>query len=74
MYNSSNSEVQNSTNYNFEYVTSQNLALGFAAGQKYVSKSGIIAEYFLGIGRNLFNTENKVDFVGRFGASIGFRF
>jgi hypothetical protein len=50
------------------------LALGISLGGKFISKRGFIAEVYGGIGRNLLNSNNTVDFVGRGGISLGFRF
>lgn len=50
-------------------------ALGFAAGGKWVTKKGFVAEISLGFGRNLFLKNNdEFSLVGRGGISIGKRF
>lgn len=49
-------------------------ALGVSVGGKFVSKKGFVAEVYGGIGRNLLNSNNTVDIVGRGGVSLGFRF
>lgn len=50
-------------------------ALGIGLGGKWVTKSGYIGEIGLGVGRNLFNTdESTYDFVGKIGITIGYRF
>jgi hypothetical protein len=52
-------------------------ALGVSVGGKFVTKSGFTAEVSLGVGRNLFNTNNiNIDnsLVTRGGISIGYRF
>lgn len=49
-------------------------AIGVALGGKFISKRGFVAEVYGGIGRNLVNSDNTVDVVGRGGISLGFRF
>ena len=55
------------------------LILFFSAGGKFTTKSGFTTEVYLGIGRNLTNSNNDEDFfqneiIGRFGISLGYRF
>jgi len=53
-----------------------NFALGFSLGGKFVSSKGFIFEFFGGIGRNLFtsNDLSNTEFVPRLGISLGYRF
>ena len=64
--------------FDFDDPTTQDkytdVALGISLGGKFISKRGFIAEVYGGIGRNLLNSNNTVDFVGRGGISLGFRF
>ena len=59
--------------------TETSFALGISAGGKFTTKSGFTTEVYLGIGRNLTNSNNDEDFfqneiIGRFGISLGYRF
>ncbi len=58
--------------YNTEKYT--DFAIGVSVGGKFISKRGFVAEVYGGIGRNLLNSDNPVDVVGRGGISLGFRF
>jgi hypothetical protein len=49
-------------------------AVGVSLGGKFISKRGFVAEVYGGIGRNLLNSDNMVEVVGRGGISLGFRF
>jgi len=51
-------------------------ALGVGLGAKFITKRNFIAEISLGIGRNLFDSEDNRDFeiVGKGGIKIGYRF
>ncbi len=49
-------------------------ALGIAAGKKWATKKGFIAEFSLGIGRVVFNSDKDTNIVGRGSLSIGKRF
>jgi len=49
-------------------------AFGFAAGKSYISDGGLVAELFVGAGRNLFEAEGAPDFVPRIGINLGYRF
>lgn len=49
-------------------------AVGVSLGGKFISKRGFVAEVYGGIGRNLLNSNNVVEVVGRGGISLGFRF
>lgn len=55
---------------------SNNFALGFALGGKFVSSRGFIFEFFGGIGRNLFTSSDYIstEFVPRLGINLGYRF
>ena len=59
-----------------ETDTSNNFALGFALGGKFVSSRGFIFEFFGGIGRNLFTSNDFIstEFVPRLGINLGYRF
>jgi len=50
-------------------------ALGIGLGGKWVTKSGFVGELSLGVGRNLFNSSDSgIDFVGKLGITVGYRF
>ena len=49
------------------------LALGISVGGKFVSKQGFSTELFLGVGRNMMDSNYNEAF-GRIGVSIGYRF
>jgi hypothetical protein len=53
--------------------TYTDLALGISAGAKFVTKRGFVAEFYLGIGRDLLD-QSDLEVVGRGGISLGFRF
>ncbi len=58
-------------------ATVTDLALGFGLGGKWVTKKGILFEINTGMGRNLLYKEdnvNRMEFVGRGGIGIGYRF
>ena len=58
-------------------ATVTDLALGFGLGGKWVTKKGILFEINTGVGRNLLYKEdnvNRMEFVGRGGIGIGYRF
>ena len=56
-----------------EYKT--DFALGIGLGGKWVTNNGFIGELNLGIGRNLFNTDDSdEEFVGKVGVTLGYRF
>jgi len=48
-------------------------AVGVSAGAKFVTKRGFVAEFYLGIGRDLLD-ESDLEVVGRGGLAIGYRF
>jgi hypothetical protein len=50
------------------------IAIGVSLGGKFISKRGFVAEVYGGLGRNLLNSNNPVEVVGRGGISLGFRF
>ncbi|SDR81757.1 hypothetical protein SAMN04515667_0750 [Formosa sp. Hel1_31_208] len=63
----------NITGLEEENVT--DFALGIGLGGKWVTKSGFIGEIGLGIGRNLFNSdESGYDLVVKGGITVGYRF
>jgi len=49
-------------------------ALGLSFGGKYVTSSGFVADFYAGIGRNLFNTDYSPGIVPRVGISVGKEF
>lgn len=49
-------------------------AFGFAFGKSYISDKGLVAEAYVGAGRNLFDVEGAPNFVPRIGINIGYRF
>lgn len=50
-------------------------ALGIGVGGKWVTKKGFVGELNLGIGRNLFNSDQTgTELVGKLGITIGYRF
>ena len=53
---------------------STDFALGVSAGAKFVTPRGFVAEIYLGIGRNLFSSEDSPSIIGRGGISLGYRF
>ncbi|MFD2568627.1 DUF3575 domain-containing protein [Pseudotenacibaculum haliotis] len=65
-----------STNtYTVEVDKRTDFSLGISVGGKFVTKNGFVADVFLGVGRNLFNSENDFSEVaGRVGISLGYRF
>lgn len=58
----------------FTAETYTDFAFGVSLGGKFISKRGFVAEVYGGIGRNLLNSNNAVEVVGRGGISLGFRF
>ena len=54
--------------------SSTDFALGVSAGGKFVTPRGFVAEIYLGIGRNLFSSEDSPSIIGRGGISLGYRF
>jgi len=50
------------------------LALGISVGGKFVTKRGFVVDLYLGIGRNLLNTDFAPELVGRGGVTLGYRF
>ncbi|HBK71783.1 MAG TPA: DUF3575 domain-containing protein [Flavobacteriaceae bacterium] len=53
-----------------------NIAFGVAVGAKFVSRNGFAFEFFGGVGRNVFSSNDKyaTELVPRLGASFGYRF
>ena len=52
-------------------------ALGISAGGKFITRKNFVAEVYLGIGRNLFNSDTNLintNIVTRGGISLGYRF
>lgn len=60
--------------FTYDTDTYTDFAVGVALGGKFISKRGFVAEVYGGIGRNLLNSDNPVEVVGRGGISLGFRF
>jgi len=58
----------------FVRETYTDFAVGVSLGGKFISKRGFVAEVYGGVGRNLLNSNNTVEVVGRGGISLGFRF
>lgn len=56
--------------------TITDFALGIGLGGKWVTKRGLLGEINLGVGRNLFNSNEfeDNDFVGKIGITVGYRF
>ena len=65
-------EIAQQDIYDTEKYT--DFAVGVSVGGKFISKKGFVAEIYAGIGRNLVNSDNIIDVVGRGGISLGFRF
>ncbi len=65
-------DVTMQSNYDTEKYT--DFAIGVSLGGKFISKRGFVAEVYGGVGRNLLNSNNTVEVVGRGGISLGFRF
>lgn len=51
-------------------------ALGIGVGGKWITKSGFVGELGLGIGRNIFNSDefDDIEIVGKINISVGYRF
>ncbi len=54
--------------------TYTDFALGLSFGGKYVSSSGFVADFHIGVGRNLFNTNPSPEVVPRVGIALGKQF
>ena len=55
--------------------TYTDFALGIGLGGKWVTKGGFVGELSLGVGRNLFNSnESMEEFVAKLGITLGYRF
>lgn len=66
-------------NSNFEdkNETITDFAIGLGLGGKWITKRGVIFEINAGVGRNLFseyNDNRDLEFVGRGGITVGYRF
>ncbi len=62
-----------------EVISSSNgsytdFALGISVGGKFVTPRGFVVDLYLGIGRNLLNTDFSPELVGRGGVTLGYRF
>ena len=81
--------TQEDENYNYYYDTDGNwmdnsenikvtdFALGISVGGKFITRKNFVAEVYLGIGRNLFNSDTNLintNIVTRGGISLGYRF
>lgn len=71
-FSSSFDEFRQPNGFAIEKFT--DLAIGVSLGGKFISKRGFVAEVYGGIDRNLVNSDNPVEVVGRGGISLGFRF
>ena len=58
----------------FEDGTYTDFALGLSVGGKFVTPRGFVVDLYLGVGRNLFNTDASPEIVGRGGVTLGYRF
>jgi hypothetical protein len=65
-------EITMQSNYDTEKYT--DFAIGVSLGGKFISKRGFVAEVYGGVGRNLTNSDNIVEVIGRGGISLGLRF
>lgn len=54
--------------------TYTDFALGISVGGKFVTPRGFVVDLYLGIGRNLLNTDSSPELVGRGGVTLGYRF
>ena len=72
----SRSVFENGTLVSFEQDDDiTNFALGIGVGGKWVAKNGLLGELNLGIGRNLFDSDDtEVDYIGKIAITIGYRF
>lgn len=64
-------------NGNVTYEGEENytdFALGVSVGGKFVTPRGFVVDLYLGIGRNLLNTDFSPELVGRGGVTLGYRF
>lgn len=68
--------VENYNEFTFEYDDENvtDFALGIGIGGKWLTNRGLLGEIGLGVGRNLFNSHEDNDFVGKIGITIGYRF
>lgn len=73
----------NSTDEYLDYFESGNsdknsvtdFALGIGLGGKWLTKRGLLGEINLGLGRNLFNGDDREnEFIGKIGVTVGYRF
>ena len=55
-----------------EFVT--DFAIGVGLGGKWVTNKGFTGELNLGVGRNLFNSDEGSEFVAKVGITLGYRF
>lgn len=75
MIHSGEDEVYNAVTFEYDSNESYtNVALGVSAGGKFITGNGFLAEVYLGVGRNLLNTDISSALVGRGGVSVGYRF
>ena len=60
----------------FSDRTSNNFAVGFAAGGKFITKRGIVFDLHAGLGRNIYRSDEEISalLVPRFAISAGYRF
>lgn len=66
----------NDTNIIIEEDNITDFALGLGLGGKWITKRNFVFELNVGFGRNIFNNnqQESVDFVGKLGFNIGYRF
>jgi hypothetical protein len=78
MLNSYEDEVYYLNDFDFFTVKRENItdfALGIGLGGKWITNSGFVAEIGLGVGRNLFNSDdNDFEAVAKLQISLGYRF
>ncbi len=68
--------VDDNIEYSESNIKTNNFALGISFGAKFVSEKGFVFEFFAGVGRNIFTSDNEYnfEFVPRLGTSFGYRF
>lgn len=75
LLNSTRDEIYNYNNYSYTYEDRTDFALGIGVGGKWVTKRGVVFEIFGGVGRNLFNNDDRdFEIIGKGGISVGYRF
>jgi len=70
-----NSLISQGSSFISQTESALDFALGIGVGGKWVSKKGFIGELNIGIGRNLFNSDQTgTELVGKLGITLGYRF